>query len=105
EIVERSVREGCAHRGWIGCCREHDRVNVGLGQYRESRVVGQVGVEQHQVGLLVGEHPARVGRGQGRPDDLEAGYAAGEGDVDVGDPEVVLHDQYTDHFSASAATA
>src|SRR5699024_3460828 len=71
----------------------------------EPEGVRQVEVEQHEVGLQLGDEGDRLVAGGGGADDLEARDALDEAAVDARHHEVVVDDEHPDHrFSSTAAT-
>lgn len=72
-------------------------VGVEAGQQVQARLVGQVDVEEDQVGP--GSAGARLGGGVRASDDGETGHQLDEAGVHLRDPEIVVDDQHADHRS------
>ena len=69
-------------------------------QQLEPRHVRQVEVEEREVGAQPVDLLQRLGAGARGAHHAEAGHPAHEGFVQLGHPEVVLHDQGADHEAA-----
>src|SRR5438105_3170526 len=68
----------------------------------ETGDVGEIDVEQEQIGTRCRYHSQRLGTAAGLADDDEPGDLLDVGSMEVGHPEIVIHDQGADHARASA---
>src|SRR6266568_482863 len=111
EVVDRTELDGGADTGDVagGGHGEHGGpVAGGLVEAAHDGQpvrVGEVQVEQHQVGRRVGGLPQRLRGGVCLPHDLEPVDARDVGGVDRGDPVVVVDDERGDHRAPTSTAA
>src|SRR5260370_23507255 len=67
----------------------------------QPRDVGQIDVEQDEIGLGLRDKSKRLGARPGLADDREPGYLFDVSSVERGHPEVVVDDQRADHGDAT----